>query len=60
MIAYRIEKLSDDGSSYAAMVEASEAGIKEIHGDTEGAKIIAGEHKQWHLVETFEVPEPKE
>ena len=60
MIAYRIEKLSDDGSSYAAMVEASEAGIKEIHGDTEGAKIIAGKHDKWHLVETFEVPEPKE
>ena len=59
MIAYRIEKLSDDGSSYAAMLEASEAGIKEIHGDTEGAKIIAGEHKQWHLVETFEVPDPQ-
>ena len=59
MIAYRIEILSDDVSSYAAMVEASEAGIKEIHGDTEGAKIIAGEHKQWHLVETFEVPDPQ-
>ena len=39
--------------------ECVEAGIKEIHGDTEGAKIIAGEHKQWHLVETFEVPDPQ-
>ena len=60
MIAYRIEKLSDDGSSYAAMVEASEAGIKEKYGDTEGAKMIAGEHEQWHLVETYEILDRKE
>ena len=58
MIIYRIEKLSDDGNSYTEMVEAIEAVIKEIHGDTEGAKIIAGEHDKWHLVETYEVPDP--
>ena len=58
MIIYRIEKLSDDGTSYTDMVEASEAGIKGVHGDTEGAKIIAGEHEQWHLAETYEVPDP--
>ena len=59
MIIYRIEKLSADGTAYTEMVEASEAGIKEVHGDTEGAKIIAGEHEQWHLAETYEVPDPK-
>ena len=59
MIIYRIEKLSDDGTAYTQMVEASEAGIKKVHGDTEGAKIIAGEHEQWHLVETFEEPDPE-
>ena len=58
MIVYRIEKLSDDGTAYTEMVEASEAGIKEVHGDTEGAKIIAGEHDKWHLTETYEVPDP--
>jgi len=58
MIIYRIEKLSDDGTAYTHMVEASEVKIKEVHGDTEGAKIIAGKHEQWHLVETYEVPDP--
>ena len=60
MIIYRIEKLSDDGTAYTEMVEASEAGIKEKYGDTEGAKMIAGEHVQWHLVETYEIPDRKE
>ena len=58
MIIYRIEKLSADGTAYTEMVEASEAKIKEVHGDTEGAKIIAGEHDKWHLTETYEVPDP--
>ena len=58
MIIYRIEKLSDDGTAYTHMVEASETKIKEVHGDTEGAKIIAEEHEQWHLTETYEVPDP--
>ena len=57
MIIYRIEKLSDDGTAYTEMVEADEAGIKEVHGDTEGANIMAGEHKQWHLSETYEIPD---
>ena len=59
MIMYRIEKLSDDGNSYTEMVEAEEKAIKEVYGDTESAKIIAGEHDKWHLVDTFEVPDPK-
>ena len=58
MKLYRIEKLSDDGTAYTEMVEAEEAGIKEIFGDTEGAKIIAGKHDKWHFIETFEVPDP--
>ncbi len=58
MIIYRIEKINADGTAYTEMVEASEAGIKEFHGDTEGAKIIAGEHDKWHLVETYEIPDP--
>ena len=58
MIIYRIEKLSDDGTAYTEMVQADEAGIKEVYGDTEGAKIIAGEHDKWHFVETFEVSDP--
>lgn len=57
MKMYRIEKISDDGQSYEEMVTGTEEGIKEAHGDTEGAKIIAGEHEQWHLAETYEVPD---
>ncbi len=58
MKMYRIEKISNDGQSYEEMVTGTEKAIKEVHGDTVGAKIMAGEHDKWHLVETFEVPDP--
>ena len=58
MIIYRIEKISDDGTAYTEMVEASEAGIIKNYGDTAGTKIMAGEHAKRHLVETYEVPDP--
>ena len=59
MIMYRIEKINDAGTAYTDLVEAEEKAIKEVFGDSEGVKMIAGEHDKWHLVETFEVPDPK-
>lgn len=55
---YRIELISDSGDFYAKMARGTEEEIKRIHGDTEGAKIIAGEHDKWHLTQTFEIPDP--
>ena len=60
MKMYRIEKISDDGQSYEEMATGTEEVIKKVHGDTECVKIINGKHDKWHLVETFEVPDPKE
>ena len=58
MKMYRIELINDAGDSYLSMAIGSEEQIKKEHGDTEGAKIIAGEHDKWHLTETYEVPDP--
>ena len=54
---YRIEKINDAGTAYTDLVEAEEKAIKEVFGDAEGVKIIAGKHDKWHLVETYEVPD---
>jgi hypothetical protein len=58
MKAYRLEKLSADGTYYEGMIVETETQLKKHAGDAESAKMIAGTHPQWHLAETLEVPDP--